>query len=573
MKDMTSTLPPQKKEDGVVISYHRYVPIQSSTTPYSPPSNTDNTLDSIGYSSFSTSQPSFTKNSKQTVLASTLKTFLYWDLTSSLPEFGKWVGWSSDRRYTGSRISQSDNHLHLLCSTEKGDLDVFELPYSRGGFRKPILRKTFSAVQVGILQEMLACKNVSGGLHYCGYCPSCLRFQSGRKVFVNKSAEIRRLESEIGELKELSEKGQKVISSTEKQIVKEEKRGFKGSVRRLKRRLDRLESWKNDPSRHLLYREDRIRRLQASGKKVNDSSKLIQLPHWMLSISCPTPLHAVYSAQDAWLTGRVSGQGTRRPESVQRILTHLEGKGGGFTEIMRRVFRSLVLEAVQAQHPGIELTMEHQMHPFNKFDDAPDVHFLVCQKTLDEEGRAVDVSFDTASLRQEVEARMRCFADFVEWAVKRWNGGCRATEFKRWRKEVLAGIKEIRAEGIPCESVAVSLVPVPELLDTHCYIRRQPMENVKNLFVDNETGRVTVRYYRAGTADFGVVDLLWRLVGFDGRSLGVQYGGAYRSTRGLKRDRKVDALYEALREDGIEHGDWTLERTVQRIHSPSERPE
>lgn len=412
---------------------------------------------------------------------------------------------------------------------------------------------------------MLACKNVSGGSQYCGYCPSCLRFGTDRKVFVNKNAEMRRLESEIAELKELSEKGQKVIDRTSRQIAGWEKKGYMATAKMLKRRLVRLESWKTDPSKHLLYREDRIRRLQASGKMLNDSSKLLQLPHWMISVSCPTPLHVIYGAQDAWLAGRVPGQGRQAQESVQRILTLLEGKDGGFTELMRRVFRSMIVEAVQSQHPGIELTMEHQMHPVNKFDDAPDVHFLVCQKTLDKEGRVVDVAFNADSLRREVEARIRDFADFVEWAVKRWNGGCRATEFKRWRRNLRAGIKEIRANGIPSESVDVRLVPVAELLSTHCYIRRQPMENVKSLFVEYKTGVVTVHYFRGGSAPFGIVDLLWRFVGFDGRSLGVRYGGAYRSARGLKRDRKVDALYEGLREGEVDHDDGTPERAVPHV--------
>ena len=73
------------------------------------------------------------------------------------------------------------------------------------------------------------------------------------------------------------------------------------------------------------------------------------------------------------------------------------------------------------------------------------------------------------------------------------------------------------------------------------------MENVQSLFLNPKTGFVDVWYHGKNRpkAQFGIVDLLWRFVGLDGRSLGVQYSGAYRSGRGMKRDLKVDALYRA----------------------------
>jgi hypothetical protein len=190
--------------------------------------------------------------------------------------------------------------------------------------------------------------------------------------------------------------------------------------------------------------------------------------------------------------------------------------------------------------------MEQQMHPCNKFDNAPDVHFLICRLGRNQEtGKLVNVEADEQTIRCELEARMRVFAEFVAWAVKRWNGGCRATEFKDWRRDVLKGVASVIKTGIAPETVDVQLRPVVELLGTHRYLRRQPMENIKSLFHHRDTGMVDVRYRDGKRASFSLIDLLWRFVGFDGRGLGVQYTGAYRSVRGAKRNLKIDAMYRA----------------------------
>jgi hypothetical protein len=157
----------------------------------------------------------------------------------------------------------------------------------------------------------------------------------------------------------------------------------------------------------------------------------------------------------------------------------------------------------------------------------------------------VNVEADEQTIRCELEARMRVFAEFVAWAVKRWNGGCRATEFKDWRRDVLKGVASVIKTGIAPETVDVQLRPVVELLGTHRYLRRQPMENIKSLFHHRDTGMVDVRYRDGKRASFSLIDLLWRFVGFDGRGLGVQYTGAYRSVRGAKRNLKIDAMYRA----------------------------
>ena len=553
-----------------------YIPIISSTAPNSTSPNTHQNPDSIeSYSLYHSSLP-FTKRSKQKTssqsLLPVLQAFLYGDLTSSLPEFGKWKTWSSIRGYTNSRIIISGNRLHLLASSKKGDLDIYALPYSRGGVRQPVLRKTFTSVQIGILNQMLGCQNVSGGYEYCGYCPSCLGFHTDRKVFVNKRADIRKLESEVEELREYIRLGDGMIRSLRLKLVQEEKRGFMGLARVLSKRIVLLEGCIDDPAKHLRMREIELDRLSGSHRReLKEHSKLIQEPHWFISVSCPTPLHVLYEAQDAWLAGRVLVHGRRASEGLQRILGHLAGKESGFVELMRFVFRKLVVEAVQAQHPEIELTMEHQMHPFNKWDSAPDVHFLVCRKTQDKSGRVVEVSFDARALRLELESRMRTFAGFAVWAVKRWNGGCRAAEFKRWRRDLLAAAEAVRVSGIPEASVDVRLVPVPELLNTHSYLRRQPMENVQKLCLSPKAGTVAVGYWGGRSARFGVAELLWRFVGFDGRGLGVQYSGAYRSGRGLKRNRKVDDLYRE-REEQAKVPAGRIESAQAAITLPTEGP-
>lgn len=79
------------------------------------------------------------------------------------------------------------------------------------------------------------------------------------------------------------------------------------------------------------------------------------------------------------------------------------------------------------------------------------------------------------------------------------------------------------------------------------------MQNVKSLFLERNTGTVRIGYFGGDCHHtFGILDFLFRFVDFDGRKLRVQYGGAYRSTRGLKRDIKIDALYKAISDSAME---------------------
>ena len=233
---------------------------------------------------------------------------------------------------------------------------------------------------------------------------------------------------------------------------------------------------------------------------------------------------------------------------MKGLLDGLEGSphlAHGFVHLMRVLFRKLVLEAVQAQHPGIQLTMEHQLHPFNKWDSAPDFHDLVCVQANEKgSGKVVKVELDDGAICREVECRMRLLGEFVRWAIKHWNKGERSTEFKNWKKEVLKGIEVVRKSGIAPKTVDIKLRSVKELLGTHSYLRRQPMENVEKFYPNMKTGIVTVKYYgEQRAAPFGIIDLLWRFVGFDGRGYGVQYTGAYRSGVDLKRADKMDGFY------------------------------
>jgi hypothetical protein len=254
---------------------------------------------------------------------------------------------------------------------------------------------------------------------------------------------------------------------------------------------------------------------------------------------------------------RVLSPGRRASGGLRGILDGLGVEDHGFGEIMRLLFRKMVVEAVEAQHPRVRLTMEHQLHPVNKFDDAPDVHGLICKWGRDEDGNLVEVSFDPEGIRRQLAPRMHDFAEFVVWAIRRWNRGCRATEFMDWRRRVLDGVRVLKASGIPDDCVDVALVPVQELLNVHCYLRRQPMENVQHLVYHRESGIVDIRYWGGRHKTFEMTDLLWRFVGYDGRGYGVRYTGDYRSERGRRRDGKLDSLYRALERRQDECTLWT----------------
>ena len=412
---------------------------------------------------------------------------------------------------------------------------------------------------------MLGCKNITGGIGYCGYCPACLSFHSYRNTFLNKKARIRKLESEMEELQELIKGGDGLIRGLKREQVKAQGKGFTGQARFFLKKISRMDGWKDKPRHHYQLREvERDRLQEITGKVLNRNSVLIQVPHLFVSVCCPAPLHPLYEAQDGWLKGRSLAYGRRTSEELKGLLDRLDGSphlAHGFVHLMRVVFRKLVLEAVQAQHPGIQLTMEHQLHPFNKWDSAPDFHALVCtQGTEKGSGEAAKVTLDAGRICREVESRMRLLGEFVRWAIKHWNMGERSTEFRIWKMEVLKGIDVVKKSGIAPETVDIRHRSIRELLGTHCYLRRQPMENADKFFPNMTTGIVTVQYYgEKRTAPFGIIDLLWRFGGFDGRGYGVQYTGNYRSGVDMKRVDKMDGYYR--------HRDESLEAVIDEFRS------
>jgi hypothetical protein len=509
------------------------------------------------------SQP--TKKSNQThrhhTLSIILQTFLYNDYSHTDPVLQKWVEWSKGRGYVSGRVILSDNSILLLASTKEGGVVVYELPSKQGGHRQPVLRRSFTAHPLDVLKEMWACQNVSGGYTYCKVCPSCQAYSTDQKVFVNKKKEIKRLQGLISEVEELEKHGDRVIQREKSELKSAVRHGWHKKEGRKKAILERLEGWKDDPAQHRMMMEMERDRLMASTKKeLKDSALLIQVPHWFISICTPTALHALYDAQDGWLPRRVLEAGRRASpalEGVLKVLVGLEIEKRSFTDVLRLLFRKMVVEVVEAQQPRIELTMEHQLHPFNKWDFAPDVHSLVCRRGKDRSSEmAVDVAFDAEAIRRAVEVKMKAFIEFVIWAIKKWNDGNRSTEFKAWRKAVLEGAKVVLRDGIETAVVEAVQVPMGGLLGTHCYLRRRPMENVQKVYFDTAKGLVTVSYHGGEKAKFGIVDFLWRFVGFDGRGFGVRYGGAYLSTRIAKRGDKIEAVKEgeqAQREVGIEN--------------------
>ena len=549
---------PLASEDDIVISYIKYT-IQSSSSPAFPSSSAYQSPDSIDLSASPPSFPLITKNNNQThphphrlpILKEILETFLHADY-SHLPDLKKWVDWAKTNKYLNSRVIMSNKKLHLLALTQTNGIDVYELPFSQGGMRTPILRKSFTSTHLNLLERMLQCRNVSGGIGYCGYCPSCLAFHTDRKVFVNKKGNIDKLEMELEELQDLIQKGDGLINKLQLNVIKYEKRGFTVMAKHLRKKIDRLQGWIDDPQKHYRLKKIESDRITANrNRELNEHSKLIQKPHWFISISCPSSLHIIFDAKNDWMTGRILNHCRRASDAFRQLLLSLQSieySKHNFLSIMRTLFRKLVVEAIQAQHPEIELTMEHQLHPFNKWDDAPDVHLLICQVAQDKKSKKyVEVSFDVQAILRELEGRMKTFAEFAVWAGKHWNNGCRSTEFKQWRKKVKQAAATVQSMGIPAKTVDIKLVPASELLGVHCYLRRQPMENVETLFLDRKTGIVNVRYYKKKQpAQFGIIDLLWRFVGFDGRNSGVQYTGAYRSGRDLKRSEKVDCVYSGV---------------------------
>jgi hypothetical protein len=170
-------------------------------------------------------------------------------------------------------------------------------------------------------------------------------------------------------------------------------------------------------------------------------------------------------------------------------------------------------------------------------------------------GKLVPVTFDQAKLTASFTEVFNTMADFALWAVKRWNKGCRETDFLEWRRKALKGIGRLKAEGIGSKCVDVETVKPIGLVTTHRYIRRNPMGRVNSLHLDKETGIVSVKYWERGEQDgwskrpgrFGIVEFMARLIGQDGRSTRIEYLGAYRSGQGRKRDQKVSGIYDELK--------------------------
>ena len=553
--------------DLVVFSYTTYIPIPTSSIPQIQPSNPYLTPDSIDDYSSSPSQTSFTKKDKQNYprlsLKTILDTFLYSDISTDLPDFQEWLEWSKKvKGYVSSRVVISNKTPFLLVSTVEGGLDCYELPYTQGGFRSPILRKSFNPTHLSLLEQMSDCSNLTGiGSRFCRSCSACLANSTKGKVFVKKHAEIRRLERELEELGGLIRDSGLIgrLKNTQRSALKKH---YNGLAKVFGRRITKLEKWVDDPQKHFDLKSAELERLELTRwqKELAGQSKLMRVPHWFISISCPMPLHIVFKAQDAWMTGRSLDHGRRVSNGFLGLIDHLNHLSGldrqGFTQLARKVFRMLVEEAVEEAYPETELTMEHQMHPIGKFDDAPDVHFLVCEWGRDKmTGQVVRVQIDAEAVRRSLEQKLKIFSDFLTWVLKRWNGGFRATEFKEWRREVLKGIAEVKASGIHPATVDVVPVCVPELLGRHSYLRRMPMQNVKSLYFKKDTGVVDVGYHGGKKVTQGLIELLWRFVGYDCRGSGVRYSGAYRSGGGLSRDQKVDAMYrevEALRDMQVE---------------------
>jgi hypothetical protein len=201
------------------------------------------------------------------------------------------------------------------------------------------------------------------------------------------------------------------------------------------------------------------------------------------------------------------------------------------------------------------------MHPFGKYDFAPDIHFLI-RNTLLEAGRIREVSFDVNVLRAEIENRMKIFMEFVLWMIMKLNKSestplgdkkkrCRSKEFMDWKKAVEEAAEEIETRGISAKTVDICVRKPKELLGTHAYLRKYPTQNIKSLEFDKDKGKVDVYYWqkdwtnKGKKAEIGVIDLLWRFVGFDLRKCAVQCSGDYRSDRNMTRHEKYEVYKEA----------------------------
>jgi hypothetical protein len=397
---------------------------------------------------------------------------------------------------------------------------------------------------------MLLCRNVKrSGYYYCGCCPRCLAYKSNTKLFAKKLSEIQKLEGDIEDLKKL-ENGNGLISSHERLVDHLEKNFLEGKATKLRKRIEQLKKWAIDPSKYRLQAELRLLKLQQDKKVLQEKAKLSYEPHYFISICTPTSLHTLYEAQDAWVTQEGRKTARRHTEGLRRILKGLGVKEEGFSDTLRCVFRKLMVKAVEDMHKGIELTYEQQMHPCNRYDLAPDLHFLI-RKTVVKDGVIEEVPFDIVSLKQAVETQIKEFMDVALKMIDHWYGGCRAKAFENWENKVWEEMKKIQLNGIPVETVDIQVREPRQLLGTHKYLRRYPTENISSLYFNKKTGVAKVwcwnRDGEKEPAEYGLFDLLWRCVGFDGRKFGVRYSGDYKSTKLKKRVDKLETHGDVMK--------------------------
>lgn len=210
---------------------------------------------------------------------------------------------------------------------------------------------------------MLACRNVSGnGYKYCKICSACLNFQSYRNTFVNNKSEIRRLDSEIYDLDWVISRipeGKTVVdlkSDMESKIENYEKEGNSIACRLQRLTLKTIEKVGDTPEKSRHYKSLERERFKVAGKLLKPNSKLIQVPHFFISISCPAPLRSVFNASEEWFPERTLLHGRRTPETIQGILESLRDREGSFDTHVRYIFRKLVIHAVKELHPELTLS-------------------------------------------------------------------------------------------------------------------------------------------------------------------------------------------------------------------------
>jgi len=612
---------PAHKETGQDIEFLTHV--ISSDSHISTPVNPHNPLATIAYSPSSTSNTSSTKNYKQDSslpspssipplpditlsldnsqsstppppdLTILLEYFLFSDLTTDRPDLEKWKNGYKDSRII---TDKSSNYLIVPVRSginggsgireerdidcEEGHWDIFKIPdKSHGGLKELVFCRTFTSKQIDDLEKMMGCEyDPEHGKYPCQICPKCLRNKSKRRNFVNQRAEIRRQEEIISDLEKwIKDKG--YISELRKEFVRLYKSGHKHRARIWRSRIGRLEEGISNPQTNIFYAELSLEKLQQKAKILKDSAELSDEPHSFISVCTPSPLHVLYDAQDEWFDQEAPKPIEKHSPAIRGILEGLEGKEMGFRDMLRYAFRYLAVDAVKKQFPEVELTYEQQMHPFGKYDLAPDVHFLI-RNTVLEAGDIRELSFDVNTLRKDVGDNMKIFKEFVLWMIMRLNKAdstsvdgkkkkCRATAYVNWKMRVEKAAEEIETRGISAKTVDIRVREPNELLGTHVYLRKYPTQNIKRVEFDKDKGMVDVYYWQKDwtkdgrKAEIGVIDLAWRLVGFDLRKCGVQCSGDYRSDRNMTRKEKLEA-YEDAKEQILRNRIEAMRQEIRR---------